>query len=114
MMRVAVMQHFVAFAAVAVAAVFGDAKTIVSACLGACVYIVPTMCWVATIYVVRHLTSNLGINAAVVLFGEFFKVLLVIVLMLLSGRLFQGLNWLVFLSVLAVVMNSQFLLIFKK
>ena len=45
---------------------------------------------------------------------QFFKVLLVIVLMLLSGRLFQGLNWLVFLSVLAVVMNSQFLLIFKK
>lgn len=50
----------------------------------------------------------------VMLLGEFVKILCVILLLMLAGQLYDELNWPAFLIALIAVVNSYFVLLFKK
>ena len=114
MMRVALTQYALIAVVAALFAVFAGQNAAVSALLGGLSYAVPTTLFVLLLRLVRQLISHVSINAMAVLLGEFVKILVALLLMLLSARICENLNWPAFLVSLIAVVNSYFVMLFKK
>ncbi|MDO5530443.1 ATP synthase subunit I [Sutterella sp.] len=114
MMRVVLAQYAITLVAALLGFVLLGKNAGLSALLGGLCYAVATTLLVITLIALRGLRLSPTIGALTTLLGEFVKVLFVILLMLLTARLFHELNWLVYLISLIAVMNGYFVLLFKK
>ncbi len=115
MMRVALAQYVVAFALTALSAVFMGRTGAASALMGGLGYAIPTTAYIGLLVLMRFVAKSVTIKATLLLFGEFVKILFVVLLLLLGVEIFgDSLNWPAFLISLIAVANSYFVLLFKK
>ena len=63
---------------------------------------------------VKKLGCGVGANVVTLLFGEFVKVLCVILLLVITAQLYANQNWPALIISLMAVANSYFILLFKK
>ena len=107
MMRVVLAQYVVTLiAALFCTAVFGTDPGL-SAFLGGFYYAAATTLHALILLGVKKLGCGVGANVVTLLFGEFVKVLCVILL-------YANLNWPALIISLMAVANSYFILLFKK
>lgn len=116
MMRVVLAQYVVTLiAALFCTAVFGTDPGL-SAFLGGFYYAAATTLHALCIVLlgVKKLGCGVGANVVTLLFGEFVKVLCVILLLFITAQLYANLNWPALIISLMAVANSYFILLFKK
>ena len=114
MMRVALAQYALVSVVAALFALFADGDAAISALLGGLSYALPTTLYAVSIeFMCRHI-RHATLNAMAVLVGEFVKILVALLLMLLSVLIFENINWPAFLVSLIAVVNSYFVVLFKK
>lgn len=113
MMRVVLAQYVVTLiAALFCTAVFGTDPGL-SAFLGGFYYAAATTLHALILLGVKKL-GGVGANVVTLLFGEFVKVLCVILLLFITAQLYANLNWPALIISLMAVANSYFILLFKK
>lgn len=114
MMRVVLAQYVVTLiAALFCTAVFGTDPGL-SAFLGGFYYAAATTLHALILLGVKKLGCGVGANVVTLLFGEFVKVLCVILLLFITAQLYANLNWPALIISLMAVANSYFILLFKK
>lgn len=114
MMRVVLAQYVVTLiAALFCTAVFGTDPGL-SAFLGGFYYAAATTLHTLILLGVKKLGCGVGANVVTLLFGEFVKVLCVILLLFITAQLYANLNWPALIISLMAVANSYFILLFKK
>lgn len=114
MMRVALAQYLIVVALAMLFAFVTGEQAAVSALIGGLAYAVPTTFFAGLLTAMRTLTRNATLNAVTLLLGEFVKILLVLLLMLLGAKYCEPLNWVAFLITLIAVANSYFIMLFRK
>lgn len=114
MMHVVLAQYVVTLiAALFCTAVFGTDPGL-SAFLGGFYYAAATTLHALILLGVKKLGCGVGANVVTLLFGEFVKVLCVILLLVITAQLYANLNWPALIISLMAVANSYFILLFKK
>lgn len=114
MMRVVLAQHAVALISTLVGVLFFGSSAGLSAFLGGFPYALMTLLLIGFLLMGRALNFSASTCVMVMLLGEFVKILCVILLLMLAGQLYDELNWPAFLIALIAVVNSYFVLLFKK
>lgn len=114
MMRVVLAQYVIALLASLAGAVFFGFDAGLSALLGGLSYALMSTLLMVFLIVGRRLRFSVGAGVMAMLLGEFVKVLLVVLLLLTAAQLYAELNWPAFLFSLMAVVNSYFVLLFKK
>lgn len=113
MMRVALAQYAIVVGVAALCGLISGQTALISALLGGLSYAVPTSVYVGLLALLRRVTKQAGVNAFAVLIGEFVKIFVALLMMLLSAE-FYHLNWPAFLFSLIAVVNGYFVMLFKK
>ena len=109
MMRVALAQYALVAVVAALFAVFAGQNAAVSALLGGLSYALPTTMYAMLLKLIRRNIRHATLNAMAVLVGEFVKILIALLLMLLSAQVCENLNWPAFLvSLIAVVRPERY------
>lgn len=114
MMRVVLAQYVVAVLAALIGALIFNVDAGLSALLGGLSYAFMSTLLMLFLIVGRKMKISVGAGVMAMLLGEFVKILSVIVLLLVVAQQYDALNWPAFLISLIAVVNSYFVLLFKK
>ncbi len=86
----------------------------VSALLGGLSYALPSSALAVSLILPRMIKRSAKVSAYKVFLGEFFKILMVIALWVLIVRYYEDLHWPAFIFSIIAVVNSYFVVLFKK
>lgn len=114
MMRVVLAQYVVAVLAALIGALFFNVDAGLSALLGGLSYAFMSTLLMLFLIMGRKMKISVGAGVMAMLLGEFVKILSVILLLLAVAQQYDALNWPAFLISLIAVVNSYFVLLFKK
>ena len=112
MTRVTLAQYVIVIAVAALFALFAGRDAALTALLAGLAYAVPTtLLALASRLALRKLGAG---SPAALLAGEFIKIFLVIALFALIIKFFDNLCWPAFIVAMIAVMNSYFIVLFKR
>ena len=114
MMHTSLAQYVIVFVVTAIFAVFVGQDAAYTALMVGLAYAVPATLLVLYLALPKITTASYKIGAHAVLYGEFMKIVIVLILMGLIVTYYENLHWPAFITSIIAVANSYFIVLFKR
>lgn len=114
MMHTSLAQYVIVFVVSVIFAVFVGQDAAYTALMTGLAYAVPATLLVLYLALPKITAASYKIGAHAVLYGEFIKIVVVLILLGLIVTYYENLHWPAFITSIIAVANSYFIVLFKR